>query len=65
MCIRDRLYNVRYVLTLDADSQLPRDAARTLVGILAHPLNRPHFDPEVGRVTCLLYTSPRRAAAPR
>ncbi|MFI0609272.1 MAG: GH36-type glycosyl hydrolase domain-containing protein [Anaerolineae bacterium] len=46
-----QLDNVRYVLTLDADSQLPRDAARTLVGILAHPLNRPHFDPEVGRVT--------------
>lgn len=45
------LEDVRYVLTLDADSQLPRDAARTLVGILDHPLNRPHFDPDVGRVT--------------
>jgi cyclic beta-1,2-glucan synthetase len=32
---------IRYVLTLDADTVLPRDAARRLVGTLAHPLNRP------------------------
>jgi cyclic beta-1,2-glucan synthetase len=31
---------VRFVLTLDADTVLPRDAARRLVGTLAHPLNR-------------------------
>src|SRR5205085_2308034 len=31
----------RYVLTLDADTVLPRDAARRLVATLAHPLNRP------------------------
>ena len=42
---------VRHVLTLDSDTRLPRDAARTLVGILAHPLNRPVFDPALGRVT--------------
>jgi cyclic beta-1,2-glucan glucanotransferase len=42
---------VRNVLTLDTDSRLPRNAARTLVGILAHPLNRPSFDAVVGRVT--------------
>jgi cyclic beta-1,2-glucan synthetase len=45
------LPTVRNVLTLDADSRLPRNAARTLIGILAHPLNRPAFDPVVGRVT--------------
>jgi cyclic beta-1,2-glucan synthetase len=34
------LAGVRYVITLDTDTQLPRDAARLLVGTLAHPLNR-------------------------
>ena len=42
--------NVRYVLTLDADTKLPRDAARRLVGKLAHPLNRPQFDENSSRV---------------
>ncbi|MEI6673948.1 MAG: glycosyltransferase family 2 protein, partial [Verrucomicrobiota bacterium] len=35
---------VKYVITLDTDTQLPRDAARRLVGTMAHPLNRPVFD---------------------
>ena len=42
---------VRYVITLDADTQLPRDAAAQFVGTLDHPLNRPHYDPRKGRVT--------------
>ncbi len=42
---------VRFVITLDADTKLPRDAARRLVGKLAHPLNRPFFDEQRGRVT--------------
>jgi cyclic beta-1,2-glucan synthetase len=41
---------VKFVLTLDADTRLPRDAARRLVGKIAHPLNRPRFDPRLGRV---------------
>jgi cyclic beta-1,2-glucan synthetase len=41
---------VRHVLTLDADTRLPREAVRRLVGTLAHPLNRPRFDPRLGRV---------------
>ncbi|MFM9862292.1 MAG: GH36-type glycosyl hydrolase domain-containing protein [Micropepsaceae bacterium] len=41
---------VRYVITLDADTRLPRDAARRLVGKMAHPLNRPRFDARTGRV---------------
>jgi cyclic beta-1,2-glucan synthetase len=45
------LPSVRYVLTLDADTRLPRDAARTLIGILSHPLNRPVVDPVLRRVT--------------
>ncbi|MEX0848312.1 MAG: protein ndvB, partial [Ilumatobacteraceae bacterium] len=42
---------VRYVVTLDADTRLPRSAVGRLVGTIAHPLNRPHFDERLGRVT--------------
>ena len=35
---------IRFVITLDADTRLPRDSARRLVGKMAHPLNRPRFD---------------------
>ena len=44
------LPRIRFVITLDADTQMPRDAAGRLVGTLAHPLNRPRFDPAGGRV---------------
>jgi len=36
---------VRYVITLDADTRVPRDAARRVVGKMAHPLNAPRFRP--------------------
>ncbi|MDZ7601592.1 MAG: glucoamylase family protein, partial [Hoeflea sp.] len=42
---------VRFVITLDADTRLLRDTVRRLIGKLAHPLNAPHFDPGLGRVT--------------
>jgi len=42
--------NVRYVLTLDSDTRLPRDTVRRLIGKMAHPLNRPRIDAERGRV---------------
>ena len=45
------LPSVRYCLTLDSDTRLPRDVAKKLIGIIAHPLNRPHFDARLGRVT--------------
>jgi cyclic beta-1,2-glucan synthetase len=45
------LPGVRYCITLDSDTRLPRNAARKLIGIIAHPLNRPHFDSRVRRVT--------------
>jgi cyclic beta-1,2-glucan synthetase len=45
------LQSVRYCITLDSDTRLPRDAAKKLVGIIAHPINRPHFDPKCGRIT--------------
>lgn len=38
------LASVRYVLTLDADTQLPPGSVRELVATFDHPLNRPHFD---------------------
>ena len=41
---------MRYVITLDTDTQLPRDSAREMVGAMAHPLNRPVFDAKRGRV---------------
>jgi cyclic beta-1,2-glucan synthetase len=44
------LPSIRYVLTLDTDTGLPRDAARKLIGTIAHPLNRPRLDPIAGRV---------------
>ena len=45
------LARIRYVITLDSDTQLPRDAARKLVGTVCHPLNRAQLDPRLGRVT--------------
>jgi cyclic beta-1,2-glucan synthetase len=35
---------IKYVITLDADTQLPRDAAWKMVGGMAHPLNRAILD---------------------
>ena len=42
--------DVRYVVTLDADTRLPRDTVRRLIGKMAHPLNRPRLDAERGRI---------------
>ncbi len=42
--------DIQYVLTLDTDTRLPRDTVRRLIGKMAHPLNRPRFDPANGRV---------------
>ncbi len=47
----DRLRGIKYVITLDADTRLPYGVAKRLIGTLAHPLNRPHFDDDLGRVT--------------
>jgi len=41
---------VRYVVTLDADTRLPRDTVGRLVGTMIHPLNAPRFDARCGRV---------------
>ena len=41
--------DVRFVITLDADTRLPMDSVRRLVGTAAHPLNAPRFDPATNR----------------
>jgi cyclic beta-1,2-glucan synthetase len=46
-----QLRRVRYVITLDSDTVLPRDAAQMLVGVISHPLNRAGYDPALGRIS--------------
>jgi cyclic beta-1,2-glucan synthetase len=46
----ERLPGIRFVITLDFDTQFPHDSARRLIGTLAHPLNQSRFDPHSGRV---------------
>ena len=46
-----KLPKIRYVLTLDSDTQLPRGSAQRMIGAMAHPLNRPVIDPELNIVT--------------
>jgi cyclic beta-1,2-glucan synthetase len=53
VCVGDLsiLPQVKYCITLDSDTRLPRGVARELIGIICHPLNRPSFDEKAGRVT--------------
>ena len=45
MAILSLLPRVRFVLTLDSDTELPRGTAHRLVGAMAHPLNQAIIDP--------------------
>lgn len=45
------LAKVKYVITLDTDTILPRDSARQFIAAMAHPLNRPFYDQVKQRVT--------------
>ncbi len=45
------LGTIKYVITLDADTILPPDAAPSLVGAMSHPLNHPVYDPTRQRIT--------------
>lgn len=45
------LSRIKYVITLDADTQLSRDCARRLIGTIVHPLNRPQYCADKKRVT--------------
>lgn len=44
------LQKVKYVITLDTDTELPRDSARQFIGSMAHPLNKPLYDTKKRRV---------------
>ncbi len=44
------LSNVKYVITLDTDTQLVRDSAWQFVAAMAHPLNRARYDESRQRV---------------
>ena len=44
------LSNVKFVIPLDTDTQLPRDSARQFVGAMAHPLNRARYDGRMERI---------------
>lgn len=44
------LSTVKYVLTLDADTQLARDSAQQFIGTMAHPLNQPRYDQDRQRI---------------
>jgi cyclic beta-1,2-glucan synthetase len=50
-----RLTDVRFIITLDSDTQLPHATARRMVETLAHPLNQPRFD-AAGRIMPGSYT---------
>ena len=43
--------SVRYIITLDSDTQLPRGTAAAMIGAMAHPLNRAVIDPQRRIVT--------------
>ncbi len=45
------LRQVKYVITLDTDTQISRESARQFVAAMAHPLNQPRFDEQRQRVT--------------
>lgn len=45
------LMQVKYVITLDSDTQLPREAVWKFIAAMAHPLNQAIYDPAKKRVT--------------
>nr|WP_262901438.1 glycoside hydrolase family 94 protein [Flavihumibacter profundi] len=48
---KDIFPEIRYVITIDSDTQLPRDAAYKIIATMAHPLNRAKYDEHKERVT--------------
>jgi cyclic beta-1,2-glucan synthetase len=45
------LERVRYIITLDSDTQLPRSTAARMIGTMEHPLNQAIIDPKLRIVT--------------
>ncbi len=50
LCDKEILSSFRYVITLDADTNLIRDNAAKLVGLIDHPMNRPLLDKDNKKV---------------
>lgn len=46
-----KLQDIKYVITLDADTQLPRDTAKKLIGAMRHVLNKAVVDANSRKVT--------------
>ena len=46
----DQLTHIKYIITLDTDTQLPRDTAWQLAAAMSHPLNQPVYDQNSDRV---------------
>jgi cyclic beta-1,2-glucan synthetase len=51
----NQLSDVKFIITLDSDTQLPVGTARRMIETLAHPLNRPRFD-AAGSILAGTYT---------
>ncbi len=47
----DVFSTAQYIITLDTDTQLPRDAAKKIIATISHPLNQPYYDEKKRRVT--------------
>ncbi|MCX2492869.1 hypothetical protein OQX63_05260 [Pedobacter sp. PF22-3] len=47
----DLLQNVKYIITLDSDTQLPRYTAWKMIAAMAHPLNAPVYSEKKKRIT--------------
>jgi len=45
------LTSIKYIITLDTDTNLPRDAAWKMAGTMAHPLNQAFYSADKKRVT--------------
>lgn len=50
ICDRELLETYKYVITLDADSDLVKDNAAKLTGMIDHPLNRALIDPVSNKI---------------
>ena len=59
------LPEIRYVITLDTDTQLPRDAARQFVSAMAHPLNAACFGKRAKKTDREVVTSGHGILQPR
>lgn len=44
------LSKAKYIITLDADTELPRDSAKKLIGAMSHILNEPYVNKDKKRV---------------